>query len=73
MPTIDEIVQEIEKLSGVERIKVVDRVLRDTIKPDTEIEAVWVRESSARWDAFVQGRVEAGSYAEVMNKYRANA
>ena len=71
MPTIDEIVQEIEKLSGVERIKVVDRVLRDTIKPDAEIEAVWVREASARWDAFVQGRAESVSYAEVMNKYRA--
>lgn len=71
MPTIDEIVREIEKLSGVERIKVVDRVLRDTIKPDAEIEAVWVREASARWDVFVQGRVESVSYAEVMNKYRA--
>lgn len=70
MPTIDEIVQEIEKLSSVERIKVIDRVLRDTIKPDAEIEAVWVREASARWDAFTQGRVESVPYAEVMNKYR---
>ena len=73
MATIDEIVREIEKLSGVERIKVVDRVLRDTIKPDAEIETVWARESSARWEAFAQGRVEAVSCAEVMNKYRANA
>ncbi len=72
MPTIDEIIQEIEKLSGVERVKVVDRFLRNTIKPDAEIEAVWVREASVRWDAFAQGRVESVSYAEVMNKYRAN-
>lgn len=73
MPTIDEIVQEIEKLSSAERIKVVDRVLRDTIKPDAEIEAVWVREASARWDAFVQERVESVPYSENMNKDRANA
>jgi hypothetical protein len=34
MPTVLELVQEIGKLSPAERVRVIDMVIRETIKPD---------------------------------------
>jgi putative addiction module component (TIGR02574 family) len=65
-----ELVQEIEKLSPAERVRLIDRVIRDTIKPDAEIEQIWVKESSERWAAFERGGTEAVPYNTVMAKYR---
>jgi putative addiction module component (TIGR02574 family) len=70
MPTALELVQEIEKLSPAERVRVIDMVIRDTIKPDVEIEKIWVKEAAARWDAFERGEVEAVPYESVMARYR---
>ena len=70
MPTTRELVREIEKLSPAERVKVIDRVIRDTIKPDADIEKIWVREAAARWEAFERGEVAAVPYEAVMAKYR---
>jgi putative addiction module component (TIGR02574 family) len=70
MPTALELVQEIEKLSPAERVRVIDMVIRDTIKPDPEIEKVWVREATARWNAFERGGIEAVPYESVMARYR---
>ncbi len=70
MPTTQELVQEIEKLSPAERVKIIDIVIRDIIKPDAEIEMVWVREAAASWNAFERGEVEAVPYESVMAKYR---
>lgn len=70
MPTALELVQEIEKLSPAERVRVIDMVIRDTIKPDAEIEKVWVREAAARWNAFERDEAETVPYESVMAKYR---
>lgn len=70
MPSALELVQEIEKLSPAERVRVIDMVIRDTIKPDSEIEKIWVREAAERWSAFEQGRSEAVPYESVMAQYR---
>ncbi|BCR05268.1 hypothetical protein DESUT3_23370 [Desulfuromonas versatilis] len=70
MPTTKELVKEIEKLAPSERVKIIDLLIRDTIKPDEAIEKIWVKEASARWDAFERGEVEAVSYDSVMAKYR---
>ena len=70
MPTTRELVREIEKLSPAERVKVIDRVIRDTIKPDADIEKIWVREAAALWEAFERGEVVAVPYEAVMAKYR---
>jgi hypothetical protein len=40
MPTAKDLVQEIEKLSPAERVRLIDKVVRDTIKPDVEIEGI---------------------------------
>lgn len=70
MPTTLELVREIEKLSPAERVRVIDMVIRDTIKPDAEIEKIWVKEAAARWNAFERGGIEPVPYEEVMAKYR---
>lgn len=70
MATILELVQEIEKLPPAERVQIVDRVIRDTIKPDADLEQIWVREAAARWDAYKRGEVEAVPYETVMAKHR---
>ena len=70
MATTQELVQEIEKLSPAERVRVIDRVIRDTIKPDAEIEKIWVREAVARWNAFERGEFEAIPYESIMARYR---
>ncbi len=70
MPTARELVQEIEKLPPAERVRLIDMVIRDTIKPDAEIERIWIKEAEARWAAFESGEVEAVPYESVMTKYR---
>jgi hypothetical protein len=70
MPTALELVQEIEKLSPAERVRVIDMVIRDTIKPDAESEKIWVREVAERWNAFERGGIEPVSYESVIAKYR---
>jgi hypothetical protein len=70
MPTARELVQEIEKLPPAERVRLIDMVIRDTIKPDAEIERIWIKEAEARWAAFERGEVEAMPYESVMTKYR---
>lgn len=70
MPTAQELVREIEKLNPLERVRLIDRVIRDTIKPDAEIEQVWVKEAETRWSAFERGDVEAVPYESVVARYR---
>lgn len=70
MPTARELIQEIEKLPPAERVRLIDMVIRDTIKPDAEIERIWIKEAESRWAAFERGEVEAVPYESVMTKYR---
>lgn len=70
MPTAKELIQEIGKLSPLERVRLIDKVVRDTIKPDAEVENIWIKEVEARWQAFENGEVEKVPYHSVMAKYR---
>ena len=65
MPTTLELIQEVEKLSPAERIRLID-----TIKPDAEIEKIWVKEASARWNAFERDGGETVPCETVMARYR---
>jgi hypothetical protein len=72
MPSAKELVQEIEKLSPAERVRLIDKVIKGTIKPDAEIEKIWIKEAEARWGAFEGGQVCAVPYEAVMSKYHNN-
>ena len=69
MSTTIDFIQEIESLAPLERIKVIDQLIRATIKPDSEIEQIWVKEAQARWEQFESGKVGTVPYADVMSKY----
>lgn len=64
-----ELVREIEKLPPAERAELVDRVIRDVLQPDADIEAAWAEESSRRWNAYKNGELERIPYETVMAKY----
>ncbi len=70
MSTAQDLVLEIEKLSPAEKVRLIDRVIRDTIKPDTEIEQIWAKEAESRWESFDCGEIDAISYNSVISKYR---
>jgi hypothetical protein len=70
MTTAADIVKQIEQFSPVDRVKIIDAVIRDTIKPDNEIEKIWIREAEVRWDSFSRGEITPIPYAKVMEKYQ---
>lgn len=70
MPIPSDLVREIEKLSPSERVRLIDKVIRDTIKPDPQIEEIWIKEAQKRWESFERGEVQPISYDRVLAKYR---
>jgi hypothetical protein len=70
MATAEEIIREIQSLPTVDRVRIIDSVIRSTIKPDPDIEKVWVRECEARWKAFEKNGEAPIPYEDVMKKYR---
>jgi putative addiction module component (TIGR02574 family) len=67
---VDEIAEEIRKLTDVEKLRLVDTILSDLDKPDPEIDRVWADEARKRWAAYKAGKVATVSYESVMSKHR---
>lgn len=65
-----ELVHEIKKLPPIERVRIVDIVIRDVIRTDPDIDRVWAQEASSRWDAYKKGDIKSIHYEEVMSKYK---
>ena len=70
MATQVELVYEIGKLPPTERVRIVDIVIQDIIRPDPDIDRVWAQEASSRWDAYKKGAIKPIPYEEVMSKYK---
>jgi len=67
---VDDITEEIRKLSDVEKLTLLERIVSDLDKPDPEIDQVWADEARKRWAAYKTGKVPTVSYESVMAKYR---
>lgn len=67
---VDDITEEIRKLSDVEKLRLLETILSDLDKPDPEIDRVWADEARKRWSAYKAGKVPTVSYESVMAKYR---
>jgi len=65
-----ELVHEIKKLTPIERVRIVDSVIRDVLRTDPDIDKVWAQEASSRWDAYRKGDIKSIPYEEVMSKYK---
>ena len=65
-----DLILEIEKLPPIERIKIIDKVMRVTIQPDSDIDKAWAREATIRWNAYKKGKVNLIPYETVMSEYK---
>jgi len=65
----DRLVSEIRALPDEEKLRVLDAILTDLDKPDSEIDHVWAVEARKRWASYKAGRLATVSYEELMSKY----
>ena len=66
----EKLTREIQSLSDIEKLQLVEVLLTDLGKPDPEIDRIWAEESRKRWDAYKAGRIATVSHEEVMSKHR---
>ena len=66
---MEKLAEEIHELPDIEKLRLVDVILKDLDKPDPEIDRVWAAEARKRWSAYKAGRVATVSYKSVMAKH----
>jgi putative addiction module component (TIGR02574 family) len=67
---IEKLAEKIHELSDIEKLRLVEVILKELDKPDPEIDRVWAEEARKRWAAYKAGRVPTVSYESVMAKHR---
>jgi len=71
MATIKKKLKEnIESLSDIEKLKLVDSILMTLDRPDPKIDRIWAEEARKRWNAYKSGKLETVPYDPVMGEYR---
>jgi putative addiction module component (TIGR02574 family) len=71
MATIKKKLKEnIESLSDIEKLELVDSILMTLDRPDPKIDRIWAEEARKRWKAYKSGKLETVPYDQVMDKYR---
>jgi len=71
MATIKKKLKEnIESLSDIEKLELVDSILMTLDRPDPKIDRIWAEEARKRWKAYKSGKLETVPYDQVMSKYR---
>jgi len=71
MATINKKLKEnIESLSDVEKLDLVDSILMTLDRPDPRIDRIWAEEARKRWKAYKSGKLETVPYDQVMSKYK---
>ena len=66
----EKLAEEIKSLTDVEKLRLVDVILTDRDKPDSELDGIWAEEARKRWEGYKSGRIPSLAYHEVMGKYR---
>jgi len=67
---LNKLAAEIHDLPDVEKMRLVDTILRDLDQPDPEIDRVWAEEARQRWAAYKAGQVSTLAYETVMANHR---
>lgn len=62
--------ENIESLSDIEKLELVDSILMTLDRPDPKIDRIWAEETRKRWKAYKSGKLETVPYDQVMSKYR---
>lgn len=64
------IISQIEIMSDIDKLQLVDIILTQLDHPDDEVDKLWADEAKSRWSGYKEGKLESVSYSEVMEKYR---
>ena len=67
---IETILTEISPLKPVEKLKLVDEILRSLNQTDSQIDEIWAKESEDRIKAYESAKIKAVSADSVFEKYR---
>lgn len=68
----EKIAADINSLTDVEKLYLVDEILQNLDKPDPEIDRIWAEEARQRWEAYKKGKIQTVSYQDVMSQYKRN-
>ena len=66
---VNDIIKQIDTITDVDKLKVVDYILMELDKPDPEIDRIWKEEAQKRWKAYKEGKAKTVPYDQVMKKY----
>ena len=66
----DPMVEQLKNLPDMDRLQIVDYLLKSLDMPNQEIERLWVAEAQDRYAAYVRGEIKAIPVEEVFAKYR---
>jgi putative addiction module component (TIGR02574 family) len=69
MESIDQLAKKANKLQPVERILLVEAILKSLDNINPEIEQNWVNESDARYEAYTRGEMKAVDWEEIKKRY----
>ncbi len=67
---INSVVDQALASTAPERSDIIEKLLASLDKPDTDIDAVWGRETDARIKAYEDGTMQAIPVCEVFKKYQ---
>jgi putative addiction module component (TIGR02574 family) len=70
MPSCQELYQQANQLSLLEKLQLAELLLANLDKPDHEIDVIWKDEAQKRWQAYQAGELKTVSYDSVMQKYK---
>ena len=65
----DRLISEIRALPDEEKLRVLEAILTDLNRSDSDIDHVWAVEARKRWVSYKAGRLPTVSYEELMIRY----
>jgi putative addiction module component (TIGR02574 family) len=69
MESFSQLAKKAIELEPVERIQLVEAILRSLDKPDDDIQQNWVAESEARFASYRSGELASTDWEEIKKKY----
>ncbi len=67
---IEKISADIYSLTDMEKLYLVDEILKNLDKPDPEIDKIWAEEARKRWQVYKTDKGQTVLYQDVMDKYK---
>ena len=69
MESVQQLTNKARMLKPVERIQLIEAILKTLDKPDPDTEKKWIAESEARYEAYKRGEVPAMDLEDIKKRY----